>query len=170
MEVRKALQTDAAWIVSLSHRVQAALAASGSLQQIGPLPASLVEHAIQSGSAYVFEAASNRLGSVLVEPVAQVPTLPLKEWNLDTLPAPLWYLHALMLEPMEQGKGYGWHFLQGVKQLVVATQGTIILDCFAGNEKLRDFYLRGGFSLHSICREENYEVAVFFYSVSSHII
>ena len=167
MDVRKAFQTDVAWIVSLSERVQATLTASGSLQQIGPLPISLVERTVQSGTAYVLETASNRLGSVLVEPVAQVPTLPLREWNLDTLPSPLWYLHALMLEPTEQGKGYGWHFLRGVKQLVVPTQGTIILDCFAGNEKLRNFYKHGGFSLHGICREKNYEVAVFFYSMTS---
>ena len=167
MEVRKALQTDVAWIVSLSDRVQAALTASGSLQQIGPLPASLVERTVQSGTAYVLETASNRLGSVLVEPVSQIPTLPLRDWNLDTLPSPLWYLHALMLEPTEQGKGYGRHFLQNVKQLVVPTQGTIILDCFAGNEKLRDFYLHGGFSLHGIYREKDYEVAVFFYSMTS---
>jgi GNAT superfamily N-acetyltransferase len=168
MQVRKALLTDVSWIVSLSERVQAALTASGSLQQIGPLPTSMVERAVQFGNVYVLEIAPSRLGSVLVEPVAQVPTLPLRDWNLDTLPAPLWYLHALMLEPMEQGKGYGWHFLQGVKQLVVPTQSTIILDCFAGNEKLRNFYLHAGFLLHDICREKDYEVAVFFYSALSH--
>ena len=59
------------------------------------------------------------------------------------LPGPHYYLHALMIEPAEQGKGLGLRFLDGVREQVVPDQrGTIILDCWAGNHKLRDFYAR----------------------------
>lgn len=164
MYVRNATTHDVSWIIDLSRRVQDALTASGSLQHIGPLPLDMVERAMQNGDAYILENSAHRLGSVLVEPIAQLPAIPVKVWRLDTLPQPLWYLHALMLVPQEQGKGAGSHFLKGIKQLVVPTQGTIALDCWAGNDKLRDFYRRAGFSLHGVYPVKDYEVAVFFFS------
>lgn len=170
MHVRKSTVRDTSWIIDLSRRVQDALTASGSLQRIGPLPVDMVERAVQNGDAYILEDSERRLGSVLVEPIALLPTIPAKAWGLDTLPQPLWYLHALMLEPEEQGKGLGLHFLEGVKQWVVPTQGTIALDCWAGNDKLRDFYRRADFSFHGVFPVKDYEVAVFFYSPSCFII
>ena len=164
MHIRKVALRDVRWIIDLSRRVQDALTASGSLQRIGPLPLDMVENAVQNGDAYALEDTVRCIGSVLVEPVAHIPTIPVKLWGLDTLAYPLWYLHALMLEPEEQGKGAGLYFLEGIKQLVVPTQGTIALDCWAGNDKLRDFYRRAGFSLHGVYPVKDYEVAVFFYS------
>ena len=169
MHVRKATTSDAAWIVDLSRRVQDALTASGSLQQIGPLPGEVVMRVIQNGDAYILKDTRRRLGSVLVEPIARFSTSPAKEWGFDRLPQPIWYLHALMLEPEEQGKGYGLPFLEGIKQQVVTTQGTIVLDCWAGNDKLRDFYRRAGFSFHGTFREKDYDVAVFLYPSPSHM-
>jgi hypothetical protein len=37
----------------------------------------------------------------------------------------------------------------------------VVLDCWAGNGKLRDFYTRAGFRLHGVFPEGDYEVAVF---------
>lgn len=149
--VRRATPADVDWIVALSARVQTALTASGSLQQIGPLPRAMVESAVQAQNAFLLEDPSGGLGSVLVDPAAAYPALPLAAWGLDALPAPHWYLHALMLEPSQQGKGLGKRLLDGVRERVVPGQhGTIILDCWAGNHKLRDFYQRAGFLLHGV--------------------
>jgi GNAT superfamily N-acetyltransferase len=162
MNVRQATINDADWIVSLSQRVQRALTVAGSLQKIGPLPLSIVEASIQAGTAYLLEQPACRIGSVLVDPVT--PTYPPSQaqWRLDGLPRPLWYLHALMIEPEEQGKGLGRIFLDGIKQHIIPHHtGTIVLDCWAGNDKLRDFYLRAGFILHGVFPEKGYLVAVF---------
>jgi GNAT superfamily N-acetyltransferase len=160
--VRRASKHDAEWIVDLSQRVQEALTASGSLQQIGPLPRATVEASILAETAYLLEASSHRLGSVLVDPVIPTYRHHLIQWRLDTFPGPLWFLHALMLEPEEQGKGLGKVFLDGVKDLVIPhNNGTIVLDCWAGNEKLRDFYLRAGFTFHGEFPVKDFEVAVF---------
>jgi GNAT superfamily N-acetyltransferase len=160
--VRRATSNDANWIVDLSTRVQDALTAAGSLQQIGPLPLESVETTIRNGKAYVFEMAKRRLGSVLVDPI-DTNFLYYAQWGLQTFLEPLWYLHVFMLDPEEQGKKLGLTFLDGLKRLVVPHSGTIVLDCWAGNEKLRDFYQRAGFTLHSSFPEKDYEVAVFFY-------
>jgi GNAT superfamily N-acetyltransferase len=187
--VRRASPADVDWIVGLSARVQAALTASGSLQQIGPLPRAMVESAVQAGNAFLLEvrppqtedgfqlggrpfqakvgfqieAPAGRVGSVLVDPAATYPALPLAEWGLDALPPPHWYLHALMLEPSYQGRGLGKPFLDGVQDRVVPNRhGTIILDCWAGNHKLRDFYHRAGFRLHGVFPTPlGFDVAVF---------
>lgn len=163
--VRPAVLADADWMVDLSGRVQRALTATGSKQQIGPLPLEVVELAIQAGSAYIFETENRQIGSVLVDSVEN--SLPIiVRWGLDELPGPLWYLHALMLEPEEQGKGLGLSFLEELKRLVIPASGTIILNCWAGNTTLRDFYRRAGFTFHSVQPVEDYEVAIFF--LSSH--
>ena len=162
MNVRRATIIDADWIVDLSKRVQAALTAAGSLQQIGPLTLSIVEASIQAGTAYLLKQPAHRIGSVLVDPVT--PTYPpsLAQWRLDRLPGPFWYLHALMIEPEEQGKGLGRIFLDGIRQQVIPYHnGTIVLDCWAGNDKLRDFYLRAGFTLHGVFPEKGYLVGIF---------
>lgn len=164
--VRRATTADADWMVELSGRVQQALTAAGSQQQIGPLPLMVVEDAIQAGNARILEMTNRRVGSVLVDPVEK--NLPMMvQWGLNVLPAPLWYLHALMLAPEEQGKGLGLAFLAEVKHQVIPTAGTIVLDCWAGNAKLRDFYRRASFTCHSIQSVKDYEVAVFFLSAHS---
>ena len=161
--VRRATIEDVAWIVDLSARVQAALTASGSLQQIGPLPIATVEPTVRAGNGFLLLADSRRIGSVLVDPASAYPALPLVEWGLDLLPAPLWYLRALMLEPTEQRKGLGKPVLDGVRDLVVPnSRGTIILDCWSGNTKLCDFYHRAGFRLHGVFDTRlGFSVAVF---------
>lgn len=164
--VRRASPGDVEWIVALSARVQAALTASGTLQQIGPLPRAAVEASVRAGSAFVLESGPRLVGSVLVDPPSLCPDVPVTAWELDALPAPLRFLHSLMLEPSQQGKGLGKVLLDGVRELVAAEwhgrRGTIVLDCWAGNAKLRDFYARAGFLLHGVFPSgEGYDVAVF---------
>lgn len=167
-QVRRATLTDAEWIVDLSARVQSALTASGSLQQIGPLPFAIVGLSIRGGYAYLLEGEGRRIGSTLVDPLdgryVSTCTITAAQWTLPIPSAPRWYLHALMLDPSEQGKGLGLTFLEGVKRLALPERGTIILDCWAGNTKLRAFYQRAGFSYQGDVPVKDYEVAVFTFS------
>src|SRR5258708_35442628 len=166
VSVRRAILPDAQWIVDLSARVQTALTASESLQRIGPLHLESVEMSIGSGNAYILEMVARPLGSVLIDPLESNSPM-ITQWGLPTSPAPLWYLHALMLEPEEQGKKLGLTFLEGVKRLAIPISGTIILDCWAGNAKLRDFYRRAGFTFHGVFPVKDYEVADFCFSLAA---
>jgi GNAT superfamily N-acetyltransferase len=166
-QVRRARPDEVAWIVELSARVQDALTASGSLQQIGPLPVEMVQTLVSAGQAYVLERDGRPVGSVLVDPLPAASPLH-AQWQLHSLPGPLWFLHALMLEPAVQGQRLGLDFLEGVRRLTAPAGGTIFLDCWAGNDKLRDFYRRADFTFHGIYPFEDYEVAVFLYPGDQH--
>jgi GNAT superfamily N-acetyltransferase len=160
--VRPATLEDAGWIVELSARVQAALTASGSLQKIGPLPLESTKHSILTGHAHLLESGARGLGSVLIDPL---DTTQAEGWHLPGEQGPWWYLHSFMLEPEEQGKGLGLAFLSEVKRQVAPFSGAIVLDCWAGNAKLRDFYQRAGFTGHGVFGVEDYEVMVFVCSL-----
>ena len=161
--VRLARGTDTPAIVALSQRVQAGLTASGSRQRIGPLSPGLVSECVASGAAYVLDDPPQLLGSVFVEPVT-ADGLPARNlWGLGACPDPLVYLHTLMIEPEQQGHGLGRILLDGVKAAVQVREpgSVIVLDCWAGNAKLRSFYTAAGFRLRGIFPEQDYEIAVF---------
>jgi GNAT superfamily N-acetyltransferase len=161
---RRATVDDASWIVDLSARVQDFLTGSGSLQQIGPLLLSNTEQSILAGNAFVLETREKRLGSVLIDPLE---TFQAEKWALQKQPRPWWYLHSLMLEPQEQGKRIGISFLAEVKRLMAPLSGTIVLDCWAGNSKLHDFYQRAGFTSRGVFPVRDYEVMVFVFSLAT---
>jgi GNAT superfamily N-acetyltransferase len=161
---RRATMDDASWIVDLSRRVQDALTASGSLQLIGPLLLEETVPTIRAGTAFVLQTQDKRLGSVLIDPLDSAR---LVQWALPTVAGPWWYLHSLMLEPEEQGNRLGVAFLEDVKRLMASRSGAIVLDCWAGNSHLRDFYQRAGFTGHGIFPVKDYEVMVFVFSLAT---
>jgi GNAT superfamily N-acetyltransferase len=161
--VRRATGDDTRWIVDLSARVQDVLSASGSRQLIGPLPLESTQQSILAGNAFVLETTEKRLGSVLVDPLE---SFRLVEWALPSEAGPWWYLHSLMLEPEEQGRKLGLVFVEEVKRQMAPLSGTIVLDCWAGNAKLRDFYRRAGFTSHGIFPVEDYRVMVFIWPLA----
>lgn len=164
INVRPARLDEVDWIADLSSRVQDVLTASGSRQQIGPLPLEMVESSVQAGRTYVLEASEGLLGSVLVDPITPSFPLPLDRWDLAHLEGPLWYLHTLMLEPQIQERGLDLVLLEGVKRYVVSDHcGTIILTCWACDQKLRESYQRAKFTFHGIFAEIGYEIAVFLF-------
>src|SRR5215470_9328990 len=131
LKVRQAERDDISYIVDLSRRVQEKLTASGSLQQIGPIPYEMVEAQVNAGTAHILVGDSKRLGSVFVEPVTVES---LGHWKFADAMLKPWFLHKLMLEPEEQGHGLGAHLLDGIKVYVASWQpgAIIVLDCWAG--------------------------------------
>jgi GNAT superfamily N-acetyltransferase len=167
--IRLAVLSDLSEIVELSVRVQSALTNSGSLQQIGPLTPSEVQNSIDGGHAYILSQKDQLIGSVLVDPLDGVFVntfdIDYQSWGLDELPRPLWYLHALMIEPGRQGQGLGFGFLQAVVEMMREKGGSVILDCWAGNKKLKAFYEKVGFLHHGEFPEEDYLISVYRFQV-----
>jgi len=165
---RPATLNDTDYIVDLSSRVQLALTSSGSLQEIGPLSRTVVDRSIQGSHAYIFETNGLRKGSVLVDPLdgtfSNTAEISYGSRGVqNVLPGPFWYLHALMLEPTEQGRGLGRRFIDGVLDLMrmAGRKGTVVLDCWAGNAKLRRFYEAVGFKYHGDFPENDYQISVY---------
>ncbi|HEY7296093.1 MAG TPA: GNAT family N-acetyltransferase [Dehalococcoidia bacterium] len=176
MQVRQAVMDEVKAIAEMSRRVQERLTASGSLQQFGPIPPEVVAAYVAGGSAHVLadeDGIGPLLGSVFVEP-EWAPVSPeigriFADLHLPPACAPRWWLQKLMIEPARQGGRLGHELLDGVKRHVAAQGGgTVLLDCWAGNAKLRAFYLEDGFHFHGEFREEGrYEVAAFTWTASS---
>lgn len=168
IHTRPATSNNTDYIIDLSSRVQHALTSSGSLQEIGPLSRTVVETSIQGLHAYILETNGLRTGSVLVDPLdgtfSNTEEIPYASWGVgNVFPGLFWYLHALMLEPEEQGRELGKGFIEGVlgSMRVAGRSGTVVLDCWAGNAKLRRFYQGIGFRHHGDFPENDYYISVY---------
>lgn len=167
LAVRRAIADDVPALVELSRRVQDKLTASGSLQQFGPIPRATVAAHVAAGSASVLVAGADVIGDMFVEPNSDEPVTPglaeiLRKLGFTAADAPLWFLQKLMIAPERQGDGLGRLLLDAARAHILATGGgTLALDCWVGNGKLRDFYTRAGFTLHGEYRDEGFAVAVF---------
>lgn len=159
-QISKADATELCTIIDLSTRVQQSLKASGSQQVFGPLRKDMVDEAILKGHCYVFRDGPNLVGSVIVAPMAS-DYLHLPQLQEVNLRQPFWILKSLMIDPDRQGKGLGLQFLSMITKLYRPLNGTISLDCWAGNLKLRDFYRRAGFKELGDVPEEDYYVTIF---------
>lgn len=158
---RRAALHEVSWIIDLSARVQNALTSSGSKQVIGPLQQDVVELATSGQHCYMLEDASGPIGSVIIVPLPPDYTYPQQLQNMRAFGEPHWLLQSLMLEPSCQGKGVGIRFLESVVELMEPRLGTVFLDCWEGNAKLRNFYKRAGFECLGTLPEDDYAVAVF---------
>ena len=167
-QTRRATRDDARWIVDLSSRVQADLTSKGSAQVIGPLALQSVESSIQNGHGFIFGVLQHDrlidIATGLIDGYSNNYALSGEE--MKEMLGEKWVLHAVMIEPDSQGAGSGKIFLREVlEKMGQESEGVVLLDCFAGNKKLRAFYESVGFVLLREVPEEDYLVAVFTYKL-----
>lgn len=164
--ISKAGTEDAQAIVDLSSEVQIALTASGSLQQIGPLDLQDVQKAIAAGHCYAIKNDAGLVGCAFAKPMT--PLVIAEEYgdqslNISHHVNPWLYMHSIMLRPGLSGHGLGRVLVDGVVRCIELkhTRGTIFLDCWAGNDKLKAFYKRVAFDFVQNVPQRDYEVALF---------
>jgi GNAT superfamily N-acetyltransferase len=156
-------------IIDLSLRVQEALSASGSLQQIGPLEHEVVATAIREGRCFVLaQPTSGMAGCVFLRHIED-NFYPGSEFDISSLPQPRLFLHWMMLAPEIQCRGLGSDFFRNVIYKLKGQAACVLLDCWAGNEKLRDFYTRAGCELVATIPENDYEIAIFAHMLKPEI-
>ncbi|KFY09601.1 hypothetical protein V491_08082 [Pseudogymnoascus sp. VKM F-3775] len=161
---RRSIPSDAHWILETTARVQAALTASGSLQELANSSLDKVHTSIQNEYVFIFQDVVNNklLGAVTISLFCPEAGYGSSDWGIRSS-GKKWYLHSLLLEPAYQGQGLGVLFLKEALSLFRAGEGVgvVVLDCWAGNGKLRSFYERVGFVLHGEFPEEDYYITVF---------
>lgn len=156
LRVRVATEAEARFVHELSARVQDELVRIGSRQEFGPIPISVVEAACRLRHVRVAEHLEEPVGGVFVEP-------------LDARSAAAWripaagsrFLSKLMIEPQRRGRGWGSAIVRSVQGEARASAERLVLDCWAGNAKLRRLYERLGFELRDEFPAADYRIAVY---------
>ncbi len=67
------------------------------------------------------------------------------------------------MHPEAQGRGVGEAVCAWVKAYADSRRKSVYLDCWAGNEKLKDFYSKAGFDYLGDYPEEDYQISAFRY-------
>ena len=156
-------------IIALSGRVQDALIASGSLQEIGPWHRSVVAAAVAEHSCFV-AIDSNHVrvtGCAFVKSISKECFLTPEPGGQSIMlgfPQPWLYLHGVMLESEVQGRGIELLFVEEVLGFVREMEtagGTLFLDCWHGNKKLRAIHEKAGLSFVAVVPENDYSIAVY---------
>lgn len=159
VQISTASMKDSHAILELSAIVQHRLQVSGSRQFFGPFEKAVLDDAISQGFCYVLKTGAEIIGSVNVMPMASDYPHRLRVQKAG-VKQPLWLLQSLMIDPGQQGNGLGLQFLHMLIDQDSLRTGTLVLDCWAGNEKLRDFYRRAGFEELGDEPEEDYFVTI----------
>ena len=160
--IRRASQHEAAVVLEIGRSVQDKLTHSGSAQQLaGYFPQNIAAR-IDQGELSVLEVDGVVIGSAFVEPVAPERFPQIASWDAIPDGCPAWFLYGLVVSPDRQGQSWGRLLLQAICcQAAFAPPAVLLLDCWAGNQKLRRFYSESGFYLHGVFPEGDYEIAVF---------
>ena len=72
------------------------------------------------------------------------------------------YLSKVALLPKYQRKGIGAKMIQKAIEIVHSQGKVVVLDCWNGNQKLKEYYTRLGFKYIMDLPEENYFISVFY--------
>ncbi|WP_454099323.1 GNAT family N-acetyltransferase [Metabacillus sp. SLBN-84] len=71
------------------------------------------------------------------------------------------YLSQLAILPAHQGKGIALYITEFACSYAMSVKKKIYLDCWAGNEKLKNFYLKAGFDFQGDLPEGDYSISIF---------
>ncbi|MFF2796389.1 GNAT family N-acetyltransferase [Lysinibacillus xylanilyticus] len=85
--------------------------------------------------------------------------------NINEFPVELnsKYLSQIAILPEFQGRNFGSSITQFACSFVKGLRKTLYLDCWAGNEKLKEFYSRNGLEYIGDFPEEDYYISIFKY-------
>lgn len=71
------------------------------------------------------------------------------------------YLYKIAIKPRFQGKSYGMKIIEFLKHLSKINNKNFYLDCWAGNEKLKQFYKKCDLKYLGDYPEDDYYVSIF---------
>ncbi len=71
------------------------------------------------------------------------------------------YLYRIAILPRIQGLGFGVTMLNLIRECETLNRKSLYLDCWAGNKKLRNFYLESGFIYMGDYPEDDYYISIY---------
>lgn len=154
-EINLANQFNVNSIIELLDKVTLKLHEKGINQWIYPWCSKEIEQDVKNRNVYILTSDNLLVGTFSLKDV-DTSWLPFVKENSM-------YLYRIAILPEYQGKNTGMHITDYACKLSKNLQKTLYLDCWAGNEKLRDFYSKAGFNFCGDFPENDYFISVFKY-------
>lgn len=140
-------------IVALYNDVTLQLHRKGIHQWEYPWRADIVKRAIERREVYIVEFNGIAVGAFLLGETSDFQGLRVEESSL--------YLSKIAILPSYQGLGIGKEIVSFACAFARTAGRAMYLDCWAGNEKLKEFYTGCGLNYMGDFPEEDYFISVF---------
>ncbi|MGD6796003.1 GNAT family N-acetyltransferase [Metabacillus indicus] len=153
MNIRLASRQDLKQVLHVYNQVTADLHEKGINQWEYPWCAEKLLSKIKNHEMYVVVDDSTVIGVFCIEEINQLSGLMMDSDNM--------YLSQIAILREYQGKGIGLYITKFTCSYAMSVKKKIYLDCWAGNEKLKNFYLKAGFDYQGDLPEEDYSISIF---------
>ncbi|MDY7224183.1 GNAT family N-acetyltransferase [Halalkalibacterium halodurans] len=154
-EIRLAQIKDAERLLIILNETTLDLHKKGISQWKYPWNEHRLVNQIKNNTAYAFVIHGDIIGTFCLETIELIGGQPVEAGSL--------YLSQIAILPKYQGKSLGSAIIHFASSLASKTNKPLYLDCWSGNERLEDFYVRHGFESIGNFPEEDYLIRVFKY-------
>jgi GNAT superfamily N-acetyltransferase len=153
MEIRLATLNDQQQVLSVLNKVTLGLQKKGINQWDYPWHVNKIVSAIKNNYSYVLLMDEKIVGTFCIKDIDFLSEL--------TINSKSKYLSQIAILPEYQGNDLGSVLMDFACSFANEVNKTIYLDCWAGNEKLKDFYLNTDFEYQGDFPEEDYFISIF---------
>lgn len=153
MVIRLATLDDKGIVLDILNKVTLDLHGKGIQQWEYPWDADKLVSEIKKNYVYVLLKDENIIGTFCIKEIDE-----LSEFKIDSRSN---YLSQIAILPYYQGNKLGSVITNFACAYVKEGSKTLYLDCWAGNQKLKDFYLNNGFTYEGDFPEDDYFISIF---------
>ena len=153
MKIKLATLIDWEQVLNVLNKVTLDLQKKGINQWDYPWDANEIISEIKDNHLYVLIIDSEIIGTFCIKEIDSLSEL---EINFNSE-----YLYKIAILPEYQGNKFGSVITEFACAFANEKNKTIYLDCWAGNEKLKHFYLNNGFDYQGDFPEKDYYVSIF---------
>lgn len=156
MKIRLAKLNDQQQVLNVLNKVTLGLQKKGINQWDYPWDANKIVSEIKNNYAYVLLFDEEIIGTFCIKEIDCLSDLAIDSQSK--------YLCQIAILPEYQGNNIGSAITEFARSFANKVNKSIYLDCWAGNEKLKDFYLKNGFEYQGDFPEEDYFISIFRYN------
>lgn len=153
MKIRLATANDSQKVVNVLNKATLDLHKKGIYQWDYPWNGNNIINEITNNHMYVLLLDEEIVGTFCIKDIDCLSKL--------TFQSKSFYLYQIAILPEYQGNSYGSELTSFVCSFAKERNETIYLDCWAGNKKLKKFYLNNGFVYLGDFPEADYFISIF---------
>ncbi|MDE5415047.1 GNAT family N-acetyltransferase [Alkalihalobacterium chitinilyticum] len=153
IEIRKANNEDQSEILKIYNETTLHLLKRKIKQWDYPWDAENIQKEIKKNEAYVVLLNRTLVGAFCISPIKKLSTITIDPEGV--------YLSKIAILPKFQGKNLGSEVVQFACSFARQQNLALYLDCWAGNEKLKEFYSDNSLEYIGDFPEEDYFISIF---------